>query len=184
MSLCLCTYYLLTINIQKKKCIIYLSPFFFDEELAPRLPGIFGLLRTLLSKDTGLKYIETLLKYILSGTESVNEKDLASALKKVAGPKGEEIVMTAAEKLIQIGMEKGIQQGIQQGMQQGMQLGLLEGIVQTIEFTISAKFGDNDLADRACRIIRQINDLERLDEIKKAIKEAETSKDLLARLLS
>ncbi len=125
-----------------------------------------------------------LLKYILSGTESVNEKDLASALKKVAGPKGEEIVMTAAERLIQIGREEGIQKGLQQGMQQGMQLGLLEGIVQTMEFTISAKFGDNDQSDRACGIIRQINDLERLDEIKKAIKESETAKDLLARLLS
>lgn len=31
--------------------------------------GIFGLFRELLSKDTGLKYIETLLKYILSGSE-------------------------------------------------------------------------------------------------------------------
>ncbi len=44
------------------KVALLIMKHIFDEKLAPKLPGIFELFRELLSKDTGLKYIETLLR--------------------------------------------------------------------------------------------------------------------------
>ncbi|WP_035277597.1 Rpn family recombination-promoting nuclease/putative transposase [Desulforegula conservatrix] len=152
----------------------------FDEELAPKLPGIFGLFVELISKDTGLKYIETLLKYILSGTESVNEKDLASALNQVAGPKGEAIIMTAAERLMQIGREEGIQQGMQQGILKGS----VESLAEGLELAISIKFGEAPETKTAMDIIRSIDDPSRLRDLKHLVKDSKNIKELLASLIS
>lgn len=140
----------------------------FDEEFAPKLPGIFKLFEDLLSKDTGLKYIETLLKYILSGTESVNEKDLASALKQVAGPKGEAIIMTAAERLMQIAREEGIQKKLQQGVLKGS----VESLAEELELAISIKFGETLETKTAMDIIKSIDDPSRLRDLKQIVKDS------------
>lgn len=151
-----------------------------DRELAPKLPGIFELLAELLAKDTGLKYLETLLKYILSGTEYVDEKDLASALRQVAGQSGEEMAMTAAERLVQMGKEQGIEQGLQQGMIQGSVKSLAEGL----ELAISIKFGETDETRTVMDIIKTINDPARLRQIMNVVKNIPDIKELKAGLLS
>lgn len=166
------------------KVALLIMKHIFDEELAPKLPGIFKLFEDLLSKDTGLKYIETLLKYILSGTESVNEKDLASALKQVAGPKGEAIIMTAAERLMQIGREEGIQKGLQQGIQQGILKGSVESLDEELELAISIKFGETIETKTAMDIIKSIDDPSRLRDLKQIVKDSMDINELLARLIS
>jgi len=56
-------------------------------------------------------YLETLIRYILSAREDLNYEDIQGAVQK-ASPKGGEILMTIAEKLINEGMEKGMEKGM------------------------------------------------------------------------
>jgi len=55
-------------------------------------------------------YLETMVRYIISAREDMSYVDMRDAVKKVS-PKGGEVIMTIAEKLINEGMEKGMEKG-------------------------------------------------------------------------
>jgi predicted transposase/invertase (TIGR01784 family) len=57
-------------------------------------------------------YLETMIRYIISAREDIDYKDMHGAVKKVS-PKGGEMLMTIAEKLINEGLEKGMEQGME-----------------------------------------------------------------------
>jgi hypothetical protein len=93
-----------------------LFKYIFRDELAERLPGILGLLRELTDKRSGLEYLETVLRYLSSGTDKVDKDDLRQAAEAVLPEIGGKIMSTVAEKWVEEGMEKGLQQGMQQGV--------------------------------------------------------------------
>lgn len=137
-----------------------------DPKLNSRLPDIFALLTELLTQETGLQYVETLIKYILSGSEYIREKDLATALTTAVGPKAEEIVMTAGDRLIQ----KGLQQGLQQGAQ---------SLQESLEFMIPILYGNTETSIKMIQKIKSINDLATLNTIFKAIKNKSSIDEIL-----
>ena len=47
----------------------------FNPDLREKLPGIFSLMNDLLEQDTGLKHLETLLRYLFSTTVLPPAKD-------------------------------------------------------------------------------------------------------------
>lgn len=145
-----------------------------DPKLFSHLPNIFALLAELLTKETGLQYIETLIRYILSGSEYIEENDLATALTTAVGPKAEEIVMTAGDRLVQKGIRQGIQQGIQQGTQQGAQ-----SLQESLEFMIPILYGNTETSRKMVQKIKNINDLTTLNTILKAVKNKSSIDEIL-----
>ncbi|GAH09633.1 unnamed protein product, partial [marine sediment metagenome] len=74
-------------------------------------------------------YLETLLRYITSGTDKIRHEDLEKVVTEVLKDRGGNIMPTIAEEL----MEKGIQQGVQQGVQQGLIQNAREAVIENLE---------------------------------------------------
>jgi hypothetical protein len=71
------------------------------------LPFILELLGELKARKTGMEYLETVLSYLSSGTDKVDEEDMSRA--EGAFPfTGGEIMSTIAEKWIEQGVTEGI----------------------------------------------------------------------------
>jgi predicted transposase YdaD len=133
-----------------------LFKYVFQPDYRERLPGIFALMRTLVEKETGMQYIETVIRYVLSTVENMGAEDLKTVVEQTLSPEKGELVMTLAERLRNEGKQQGIQQGIQQG--------LLEGIAALME----VKFGESGM--KLLPEIAKIEDAGRLRQIKEAIK--------------
>ena len=108
------------------KAAFLLMKHIFSEDLADRLPEILGFLRDLMNKRSGLEYLETVLRYVASGSDHIREEEIKRGLDQVLREKEGNIMPTVAEQWIEQGMQRGMQQGMKQGMQQGMQQGILQ----------------------------------------------------------
>lgn len=104
------------------KAAFLLMKHIFAADLADRLPGILKLIKDLLNKRSGLEYLETLLRYVASGSDQIREEEIERGIKEVLREKGGDIMPTVAEKWI----EQGIQQGIQQGILEASRGDLIE----------------------------------------------------------
>jgi predicted transposase/invertase (TIGR01784 family) len=141
----------------------------FDADFTERLPVIFSLLGELLEKETGMEYLETVIRYVFRTTENITAEKLKKIVEtSLSEGKGEAVMTTLAEKYIEEGFQKGIQQGIQQG--------ILEGLLEGIELGIGLKFGAQGV--NLMPAIRQIKDPERLKAIKEAVKVAKSIEEI------
>lgn len=152
---------------------LLLMKYIFSEDLRDRLPGIFGLLKDLSKKRTGMEYIETILRYIINAApgDNVSYDDIKAAFDEALPHIGGEIMPTIADSLVEQGMQQGMQQGIQQGMQQGIQQGKREGVLEAIELGLTIKFGTKGL--RLLPAIQGLKDARQLETVKEAIKAAD-----------
>ncbi len=117
----------------------------FSDDLSNRLPEIFSLLKSLSDKQSGLEYLETILKYLASGTDRVGAEELKNVVTKIFEDKGEHIMPTLAE------------QWTQQGLQQGKLQSVRESVVENLE----ARF---DVVPRS--VVKRIDEIEELSLLK------------------
>ncbi|NOX62336.1 MAG: Rpn family recombination-promoting nuclease/putative transposase [Chloroflexi bacterium] len=143
----------------------------FDDDLVEHLPGIFGLLRELARQETGLAFLETVIRYIMGAGEKLEPETLEHVVIETI-PEGGDIVKTAADILMERGREQGIKQGIILGMEEGLQKGLKDGIALGLEL----RFGDAGL--RLLPEINRINDVGLLQAIRERLRTAETIEDV------
>jgi len=129
----------------------------FSDDLSNRLPEIFSLLKSLSDKQSGLEYLETILKYLASGTDKVGAEELKNVVTKIFEDKGEHIMPTLAEQWTQQGLQQGLQQGKQQGLQQGKLQSVRESVVENLE----ARF---DVVPRS--VVKRIDEIEELSLLK------------------
>jgi len=90
------------------------------------------------------------MMYILSAREDINEDDIKRVVEEVS-KEGSEVVMTAAERLINEGIQKGIQKGMQKGIQ--------EGIIKTAKNMIKIGMDDNQIKEVTGLSIKEIKKL-------------------------
>jgi hypothetical protein len=110
----------------------------FDEDLKERLPGILGLLRDLSEKRTGIEFIETILKYLLSAAsaDTINDyEEIKAAVEQALSQTGGEIMPTVADVLREEGRQQGLQQGLQQGILQNARKSLIDALDVRFETT-------------------------------------------------
>ncbi|GAB6161189.1 Rpn family recombination-promoting nuclease/putative transposase [Desulfothermus naphthae] len=99
-------------------------------EPGKHLKGIFSLFKELGESNTPLQYLETLLRYIASASDKIEEKDITEAIKQIG--KEADIMPTLAEKWIEQGRIEGRKQGEQQGMIKGMVLDAQEMVLEAL----------------------------------------------------
>ena len=143
----------------------------FREDLPQRLPDILTLWHNLAAQESGLDYLEVMLRYVVSATDRITERDLRKAV-EVAFPEGGATMSTIAQRWIEQGTQQGLQQGLQQGQRQGLQQGLLDGI----ELGLELRFGAAGL--RLLPEIRKIEDVDRLHAIHAGLKTVSTLDEL------
>ena len=115
------------------KAAFLLMKHIFSEDLADRLPGILALLRDLLNKRSGLEYLETLLRYVASGSDQIREEEIERGVKEILREKGGHIMPTLAEQWIEQGIQQGIQQGVQQGILETSRTAVIEVLEERFE---------------------------------------------------
>ena len=89
--------------------------------------------------------------------------------------------ITTAEKIgieqgIKQGIEQGIEQGIKKGIEQGKKEGLKQGLLEAIWLGLELKFGEEGL--KLFDQISPIDSLDKLYELKKAIRDAKSCKEI------
>ena len=136
------------------KAALMLFKYIKKPELIKKSVEIFLLLNSIMESEKGLEALETFFRYIFYAGDMPVEK-----LKKIAAEnlhnKGEEAIMTLAERLINQGKDEGIKQGLSQGLSQGLQ----KAIINTLE----ARF--NLIDNRIIQTINSITDPQRLNVI-------------------
>ncbi|NLZ54395.1 MAG: Rpn family recombination-promoting nuclease/putative transposase [Thermoanaerobacteraceae bacterium] len=96
-------------------------------------------LQELEDKQTGIEYLEILIRYIFSARADLTKKDMNKIIDKIENtyPEGSEVVMTLAEQLRAEGIEKGRAEGIEKGRVEGR----AEALVETAIKLLTKKFG-------------------------------------------
>ncbi len=142
----------------------------FDEKkLARHLKDFIGIGKLYFREEEGLKFLESVLRYLFSSTEIAVE-DALKSIEMIDG-RAKETLMTTAEKL----MEQGREQGLEQGLERGTLLKEIEILIKQI----SKKFG---ISEKERSFIMAVGDKEKLDLALDEILFAE-SKDVLFDIL-
>jgi predicted transposase/invertase (TIGR01784 family) len=100
------------------RAALLLFKYIFSDELRARLPAILGLLNELAQQQTGLEYVEAVLRYVVGAADTLSPDELRQAVRQ-ALTKGDTIMPTIAEQWVQQGLQQGLEQGLQQGIPQG-----------------------------------------------------------------
>jgi predicted transposase/invertase (TIGR01784 family) len=107
------------------------------DDLREHLGGILSLLRQLLQQQTGLEYLETVLRYLAGGTSKINDEELWKAV-ATAFPKGEALVGTIAEQWVEQGKQLGLAEGEQLGLKKGKRQTTLKNLRQILTIRFDA----------------------------------------------
>ncbi|EMS80848.1 Rpn family recombination-promoting nuclease/putative transposase [Desulfotignum phosphitoxidans] len=156
------------------RVILLLLKHIRDPDFRQKLPGIFALMQALMKKETGLQWLEVVIRYLASALEEdeLTWKQIKEIAEQAISKETGGYVMTLEEKVRN--------EGKQEGLVEGEQKGKLEGLKEGIELGITLKFpGD---IDTVMAEVNKIDDLGTLKEIKETIKTAKDISEILALL--
>jgi hypothetical protein len=148
------------------RVILLLLKHIRDPDLRQKLPDILALMRTLMEKETGLQWLEVVIRYLTSvrDEDDLSAKKIVEMAEQAISKETGEYVMTLLEKL----------------RNEGKLEGKLEGLKETIELGITLKFpGD---IDKVMAKVNKIGNLDTLKEIKETIKTAKDVSEIMALL--
>ncbi|MDY0222978.1 MAG: Rpn family recombination-promoting nuclease/putative transposase [Desulfobacterium sp.] len=157
------------------RVMMLLFKYMYKQELRHRLPEIFSLFGTLMEKETGMQYLEMMLRYLVSVVGDDDGLSLDEIKKMVEQAISKDMggyVMTIAEKLRQEGEERGRLEGKLEGE--------LKGLREGIELGIALKFPEH--IDAVMSEVDKIDDLKKLTTSRDAIKTAKDVSEILALL--
>jgi predicted transposase/invertase (TIGR01784 family) len=104
--------------------------YIYAEDVAEQLKRTIRLALALLDQETGLEYIQTILRYHTAGTDKLSESDVKMIVQTLID-EGDNLMPTLAEQWVEqgkaIGLEKGREEGEAIGRQKGREEGREEG---------------------------------------------------------
>jgi predicted transposase YdaD len=148
------------------RVVMLLFKHVFDPDFQHKLPDILSLLKTLMKKETGMQYLETVLRYLTSvvSEDELSLEQIKDMVEQVISKEAGEYIMTLAEKLRNEGEIRGEIRGLKEG----------------IEIGITLKFpGDIDMM---MVMVNKIEDLDTLNKVKEAIKTTKDKAEFLSLL--
>ena len=131
-------------------CLLMQKNIFDEKKLALHLKDFMEIGRLYYREEEGLKFFESVLRYLFSSTEIGVEDALKSI--EMIDSRAKETIMTTAEKL----MEQGREQGLEQGLERGTLLDKKEVLIKLI----SKKFG---ISEKERSFIMVMEDKGKLD---------------------
>jgi predicted transposase/invertase (TIGR01784 family) len=162
------------------RVVLLLFKHVFAPDLQEKLPGILSLMKTLMEKETGLQYLETVLRYLFNTVDDISAETIKEVAEQALSTSEGEYIMTLAERLRKEGEMRGEIRGKLEGRLEGRLegeiRGKLEGMKDAIELGMVLKFPDQ--RDYVMAEVQKINDLDTLIKIKEAIKTAKAVSEL------
>jgi len=79
------------------RVVMLLFKHIFDPDLRGKLPGILSLMHDLLEQDTGLKYLETLLRYLFNTMDNITVDEIKNIVEHSLSEEKGGVIMTLAE---------------------------------------------------------------------------------------
>jgi len=151
------------------RATMMLFKYAFRPDYQQKLHEIFSLLQELMGQETGLKCLETVIRYVFATLEGAEVDTLKQIVdESLSVEKGEFVMTTIAEALFNKGLQQGLQQGVQQGIRQGIQQGIQQGKIQTIRENVidllTIRFGAP--SRNVIRTIEGVKDLSMLQALK------------------
>ena len=138
-------------------------------------------LNDLEDKQTGVGYLETMMRYIFSVAQDLTETDVQQMIQQLEynHMKGSELAMTLAEMWRDEGMQKGMQKGLEKGIDKGRKLGKTEALSEVALLQLTNKLGalPQDMKDAISQadlptlqlILTNIFSIKSLDEVRRYI---------------
>jgi predicted transposase YdaD len=129
-----------------------------DPDLPQKLPGILALMQKLMEKETGLQWLEVVIRYLTSAREKdeLSWKQIKDIAEKAISEEAGRYVMTLEEKTKNEGRLEGI-----------------KGLREAIEAGLAVNFpGDIDT------VMDEVNTIEDIDTLKEIIKKLYTAQDI------
>ncbi len=150
------------------RVVMLLFKHIFEPDLMEKLPQILSLMRELMEKETGMQYLETVLRYLFNTVDGVSTETIKEIVEQAFSKKEGGFTMTLAERLRM------------EGKNEGKIEGKIEGLRQAIELGMTLKFPDKAYA--VTSRVEKINDIKILEKIKDTIKTAKDHSEITALL--
>jgi predicted transposase/invertase (TIGR01784 family) len=149
------------------RIFLEVAKYIFTENIERKLVDIFNLFRKLESKETGMEYFETVIRYLINTREDLTVSTLKDIADKTI-PERSEDIMTLADKLREEGKREGIKEGIKEGMK--------EELVETVGVLLNKRLNLKETKRLGERI--KSLDIEQLRKIRDNIFEIASLEDL------
>jgi hypothetical protein len=113
------------------------------DELINSILKCIHYLQELEDKQTGIEFLETMIRYVFSAAKYLTKKDMNKIRREIeiTFPEGSEVTMTLADILREEGMKKGWEEGLEKGIEKGIELGQAKALSKTALQQLTAKFG-------------------------------------------
>ena len=165
------------------RLMLLVMKYIFRDDLREQFSPIVEAIAQLMESDDQL-YVMTVLRYLTAAAPQITRSELQHAVQEGLRQKGVPTMGTIAQEWIQegrlegmqVGRQEGMQVGRQEGMQVGRRQGVQQGLLRGIELALELKYGAAGLA--LLPEIRQIDDVEKLQDIHDQIRVANTAEDL------
>jgi hypothetical protein len=157
------------------KAVLLLFKHIFSPDLQDKLPDVFSLFKDLSESQTGLQYLESLIRYLLSNTDDLEINDLKSIVSNAVDQNKGDMVMTIAERLRQEGRLEGKQEGRLEGRQEGRQEAMQQGI--GLVLAVFDKFGQSTETKIVVSMIKNIYEDDVLTKLEKKLNETNSIED-------
>jgi len=143
------------------------------DELIHSILKCIHYLQELEDKQTGIEFLETMIRYVFSAANNLTKRDMEVIIKEIETtfPEGSEVTMTLADILREEGMQEGLEKGIE--------IGQAKALSKTALQLLTAKFGvlPKELAEEISKldiitlelIINNIFNYNHLDDVRKFI---------------
>jgi len=158
------------------RVVMLLFKYVSEPDFQEKLPGIFSLMKALMDKETGLQYLETVLRYLFNATDDISAETFKKVAEQALSTREGEYIMTLAERLHKEGKLEGRLEGEIKGKLEGKLEGELKGAKEAIELGMFLKFPEQ--LDYVMAEVKKINDLATLVKIRDTIKTAKAVSEL------
>ena len=158
------------------RVVLMMLKYVFDPDFEHKVPGILKLLDDLMHQETGLQYLETLLRYLIANIEGMGGDKFKTIVEQSMSEKQGETIMAFANTML----GKSFYQGVEQGMQQGMQQGRLQELKEAVMDLIDVKFGTGSQTHHIKSQIQTLDSIEKLQTLKAIIKTGSTLAELMS----
>ena len=134
--------------------LLIMKNIFNEEKLRRYLKDFLELGRLYFEEEKGLRFLESVIRYIYNATE-IESQEVVKTVRKISY-KGGELAMTTAMKLREEGREEGE----------------MKRLVEAVKDILEIKFGSEGL--KFIEQVKDIKDIKALESVKEKIKRAES----------